>query len=144
MKFLTNCGILSYAQKRMVGKMSKKLIFNNTHKSGRMTFFAFKEKDSFIGVCLEFDLVVKADSLKEAIEHIEDLASGWLENVMKNNLPEELLNKPAPNEYWEKYKKYLADSQRRAELKKQLLIPNKDLEFWALTQPYSPHFKPFP
>lgn len=80
--------------------MIGKLAFNNTYNSGRVTFLIFKEKKLYTGVCLEFDLMVQAPTPEEAREHIEDLASAWLKNVIKNRLPEKLLNKSAPKKYW--------------------------------------------
>lgn len=81
--------------------MKNKLTISNTYNSGRMTFLILKEKKSYTGVCLEFDLTVQAPTLEEAKEHIEDLANGWLKNVRKNHLPESLLNNPAPKRYWD-------------------------------------------
>ena len=80
----------------------KKLRFNNTYESGRVTFIIFKDKkiDKFIGVCLEFDLEVEAETTSEAQNMVQDYAQLWLENVRKNKLSEELLNKSAPEEYW--------------------------------------------
>lgn len=80
--------------------MSRKIILRNTYNFGKLTFLILKEKQSYTGVCLEFDLIVNAPTPEEAREHIEDLASGWLENVRKNNLSEGLLNKRAPQKYW--------------------------------------------
>lgn len=80
--------------------MNKKLAFNNTYNFGKVTFLIIKEKKSYTGVCLELDLVIHAPTAEKAKEHIEDLASGWLKNVIKNHLPEELLNKSAPKKYW--------------------------------------------
>ncbi|KKR49926.1 MAG: hypothetical protein UT84_C0017G0014 [Candidatus Curtissbacteria bacterium GW2011_GWA1_40_16] len=80
--------------------MIRKLAINNTYNFGRVTFLILKEKKLYTGVCLEFDLVVQAPTPEETKEHIEDLASAWLKNVIKNRLPEKLLNKSAPKKYW--------------------------------------------
>lgn len=82
---------------------NKKLRFNNTYESGRVTFIIFKDKkiDRFIGVCLEFDLEAEAETSSEAQSIIQDYAKLWLENVKENKLSEELLNKSAPEEYWD-------------------------------------------
>ena len=79
--------------------MRKKLIFNNTYKSGHMSYLVLKDKKGYTGVCLEFDLIINADTLDKAKEQITELSRAWLENIIKNKLPEELLNKPAPAKY---------------------------------------------
>lgn len=82
---------------------SKNLRFSNTYESGSMTFLFLKnrENNNFLAVCLEFDLEAEAKSFIEAQEKIEGYAKLWLENVRENKLPEELLNKSAPQEYWD-------------------------------------------
>ena len=90
-----------------------KLLFNNTCNSGRLTYLVVKEKDKYIGVCLEFDLVIEAETQQKAKEQIEDYARLWLKNVAKNKLSEELLNKPAPKEYWDIYEKLLEEDKKK-------------------------------
>lgn len=80
--------------------MIKKISFRNTYNFGRVSYLVIKEKSLYTGVCLEFDLVVKAPTQEEAKEHIQELATSWLRNVIKNRLPEKLLNKRAPAKYW--------------------------------------------
>lgn len=74
--------------------------FKNTYEFGQMTILVIPEGKSYTGVCLEFDLVVKAPTREKAKEHIEELAYSWLENIKKNKLSEKLLNKRAPEKYW--------------------------------------------
>lgn len=94
---------------------NKKLRFNNTYESGRVTFIIFKDKkiDKFIGVCLEFDLEAEAETSSEAQTIIQDYARLWLENVRENKLSEELLNKSAPAEYWDLEKELEAQRESR-------------------------------
>ena len=99
--------------------MKAKLRFNNTYNSGMVTFLIIKEKSKFIGVCLEFDLIVQADNAKETLEQILDYAMLWRRNAIKNKLPEELLNRPAPKKYWEIYKKLVEQDLRKLEAEKQ-------------------------
>lgn len=91
----------------------KKLRFNNTYDSGKLTFIMFKEGNIYTAVCLEFDLLTQAENPKDAEERISDYAKAWLTNVKKNKLSEELLNQPAPQKYWRIYKKMLEEEQRR-------------------------------
>lgn len=93
--------------------MKDKLIFDNTYKRGHTTFIIFKQVRSYIGVCLEFDLIVKCNSMKEAYEHLTDYAQAWLKNVVKNKLPEQLLNRPADEKFWKLAKQ--VDANRRFE-----------------------------
>ena len=98
----------------------KELRFKNTRKSSRVTFLVIPEKDKFIGVCLEFDLAIKADSMKEAQEQIQDYADLWFKNVVKNRLPEEALNRSADIKYWNIFKELAKRDQESLQQKKLL------------------------
>lgn len=91
----------------------KNLLYNNTYNQGSMTFIVVKEKNNYVGVCLEFDLVTEDKNPKIVMEKIEDYARGWLKNVVKSKLSEELLNKPAPKKYWKIYEKVLSQGQNK-------------------------------
>lgn len=113
---------------------------NNTYDSGRMTLLVLEEQKGYTGVCLEFNLVIKAPTIEEAKEHIEDLANAWLKNVQKNHLSEKLLNNPAPRKYWkisEVIEKQIAS--RKVAHKKELRKPG-DLDsrsfFFSIVQNY--------
>lgn len=95
----------------------KKLFFQNTYKQGRVTFLIFPDTEGkgYLGVCLEFDLVVRKKTREEAGESIKDYAILWHRNIVKNNLSEELLNKPADKKYWKIYEKLLKHEAQRAE-----------------------------
>lgn len=91
----------------------QKLLFNNTYDSGTMTFLIVPEKKKYKGVCLEFDLSVETDSMKETTIQIEDYAKVWLKNVVVNKLPEEVLNRPADKRYWKIYKSLVDQDLKR-------------------------------
>lgn len=96
----------------------KKLLFNNTYKSGSVTYIVVEDderKGKFLGVCLEFDLEVSADTSDEAMEQIRDYAALWLRNAKKNKLPEEVLNRPAPQKYWALYKGHIEYELKKLE-----------------------------
>lgn len=116
-----------------------KLLFGNTYKRGRMTYIAFKEGGKYIAVCLEFDLEVEAKSLDLAKEYIEDLSHAWLENVTKNKLPEELLNRPAPKKYWE----MLALIKRVIEAKENMLLEKKRKAVEVSSHPLLSEFRSY-
>jgi hypothetical protein len=65
-------------------------------------FAIFPEDDSFVGVCLTFDIVVEGNNYDEVRHQLIDAASVHIETVRKNNLSADLLNRPAPKEYWNK------------------------------------------
>lgn len=92
-----------------------KLQFNNTYDKGMVTFLVLPDKDKYIGVCLEFDLEVRADTPEEAKEQIEDYAKLWHKNAVAHKLPEELLNRPAPKKYWKLYSDLLELDLKRIE-----------------------------
>jgi DNA-binding HxlR family transcriptional regulator len=75
----------------------------NTKEKGIMEFIFYKEKGKYIGVCLSFDIVEEGKDLTNLIESVEDVAKLHLRTVTKNNLSDDLLNRYAPEEYWNKY-----------------------------------------
>lgn len=120
--------------------MKKKLRFKNTYKSGAVSYVGFKEKDKFVAVCLEFDLVAEGETLKDVKERIEDLSNAWLHNVIKNKLPEELLNKSAPRKYWQIYE----NARNEQEDKKRLTIPDiYPIPVMSQFQRYAPQYPLF-
>ena len=92
--------------------MKEKLTFNNTYESGSARVFVMKEDDSFVGVCLEFGLVIREDSLQKAQEVIKDLTEAHIENVLKNKLSEKLLNRSAPQKYWDIYEHIISQEEK--------------------------------
>lgn len=77
----------------------------NTKESGVIEFLVYKEKeaDTFVGVCLTFDIVEEGNNPKELMKSIREAAELHLETVIKNNMSDALLNRYAPDEYWHKY-----------------------------------------
>lgn len=104
-----------------------KLLFNNTYKSGFVTFLIIPEKRKYKGVCLEFDLTVEANSIKEAKEQLEDYAKLWHRNAVVNKLPEEVLNRPADKKYWKIYKDLVEQDLKRIEAERKGVVKD-DIE----------------
>ena len=75
----------------------------NTKESGIIEFLTYKEGDAFVGVCLTFDIVEEGTDPVELAKSLKEAAELHLETVIKNNLPDDLLNRYAPEEYWKKY-----------------------------------------
>lgn len=79
----------------------------NTKQSGRVTVFAYQDKRKIIAVCLELDIVHEASTFEEARAGIIESVQGYIEAVYKGGFSDELLNRPAPQEYWNKFYQYL-------------------------------------
>lgn len=75
----------------------------NTKKSGEVRFIVFREKGKrlWTGVCLDFGILVENADRKILVQELVVGAKGYLENVVKNGLSDELLNNQAPAEYFE-------------------------------------------
>ena len=75
----------------------------NTKKQGIIECLVYKESNTFVGVCLTFDIVEEGDNPTELMRSIKEAAELHLETVIRNDLTDELLNRYAPKEYWLKY-----------------------------------------
>jgi predicted RNase H-like HicB family nuclease len=75
----------------------------NTKERGIMEFLVYKKGKTFIGVCLTFDIVEEGKNPTELLKSIKEVAELHLEVVIRENLPDTLLNRYAPEEYWKKY-----------------------------------------
>ena len=86
------------------GELKSKIIRPlNTKEKGVMEFLVYKEKNTFVGVCLTFDIVEEGNNPVLLMKSIRESAELHLKTVRKNNMSNDLLNRYAPNEYWEKY-----------------------------------------
>lgn len=83
----------------------------NTYKKGEATMFVYRENNRFVGVCLQFNLVVEAETSKLAVEQIIDAVKAHAVVVLKKGYSEDLLNRSAPKKYWDIYKALLAFEQ---------------------------------
>lgn len=96
----------------------------NTKKRGVIEFFLYEEKGKYIGVCLTFDIVYEGQNPLEVMKNVEEAARLHLKVVCKKNLSDDLLNRYAPNEYWEKYFEFSKAGQSQKELKSQKELGN--------------------
>lgn len=85
----------------------------NTKKHGVMEFFIYPEKDRYVGVCLTFDIVEEDKNPIKLMEELKEAAFLHLKVVKTKNLSDDLLNRYAPEEYWEKYFDHLKTLQQR-------------------------------
>lgn len=74
----------------------------NTKNEGVVEFTIFEENGGYVGVCLTLDIVVEGDNYETVRNETIDAARVHIETVRTKNLPEELLNRPAPDEYWQR------------------------------------------
>ncbi len=94
---------------------------SNTKKHGLARIFVFPEKGKYTAVCLDLDIVEEAATKEDVLAQITEAVAGYVENAIKNNLDDEVLNRPAPKEYWDLFEKYLKwISSRKEEIK----VPN--------------------
>lgn len=73
--------------------------FKNTLQKGSVRYVVFKEKDTFFGVALEFNVVVEAASQIEAIVLLNEAVQGYLESARKFKLRPQVLNQIVDSEY---------------------------------------------
>lgn len=64
----------------------------------------YPEKDKYIGVCLDLNIVEERDSLEEVIKELNDAVLAHFLAAGEVGFPPELLFRPAPKEYWTKLK----------------------------------------
>ncbi len=78
--------------------------FKNTLQKGSVRYVIFKERDTFFGVALEFNVIVEAASQIEAIVLLNEAVQGYLESARKLKLRPHILNQITLPEYeqmWE-------------------------------------------
>ncbi|KKR67837.1 MAG: hypothetical protein UU09_C0020G0006 [Microgenomates group bacterium GW2011_GWA2_40_6] len=105
----------------------------NTKKRGLLRFFLYREAKHYVGVCLDLDLVEFGDNLQELQKSICEAAQAHVDAVIKNNLSDDLLNKPAPIKYWKKLDEYTRKVRNISRLTK---VEPKKFIFTQLTDGY--------
>lgn len=94
----------------------------NTKQRGVMEFVFYKDKENgkCVGVCLTFDIIEEGDDLNKVMQSVEKAARLHLKTVVKKNLSDNLLNRYAPEEYWNTYFEIIKNliDQRKIEKKK--------------------------
>lgn len=92
------------------------MTYQNTKKRGLARVIILPFSKGYKAVCLDFDLIEEAETFEEVNRQIRESVTGYIENVFRNNLPDELLNRPAEARYWEmfeEYSKYIAEKKIR-------------------------------
>ena len=78
----------------------------NTKKFVIARILIIPQKNKFEAVCLDFDLIEEARTLREAKKLIEAAVRGYVVNICKNGLDDSLLNRPAAKKYWKMFEQY--------------------------------------
>jgi len=89
----------------------------NTKEKGTIEFLVYKEGKTFVGVCLTFDIVEEGSNLEKLMESIQEAAQGHLKVVRAKNMPDDLLNRYAPKEYWDIYYKVIEEIKSKKPIK---------------------------
>ena len=80
------------------------MAFRNTLHSGQVRNVIFREKGSFYGAALEFNIVEQGDSPQEVMLLLDDAIKGYVESAQKNKLSISVLNQeidPAYEALWD-------------------------------------------
>ena len=91
----------------------RKLRVKNTKNKGLLEFLIYPERGKYVGVCLTLDIVEEGKDSIKLMESIREAAAGHVLLVIKKKLSDDLLNRPAPNEYWDKYFRALEELSSR-------------------------------
>lgn len=79
----------------------------NSKDLGAATVFIYPNKGTYIGVCLEFDLI-DDDRDKEILEaRMKERVRSYVNYIEKKNFDDSFLNRPAPKRYWNKFYRFL-------------------------------------
>lgn len=82
------------------------MIFN-TKQSGIVRTLILRMDKKYKAVCLDFDIIEEAKTKKEVEGQIKEAIVGYIANVQKNNLSDDLLNRHADKKYWDIYNAYI-------------------------------------
>lgn len=86
---------------------------SNTKKIGQFTVFTYQEKKKYISVCLELDIVKEGTDVEALNASMREAISGYVTTICKKHLSDELLNRHAPKEYWDKYFAFLSSQMKQ-------------------------------
>lgn len=89
------------------------------HKNLSFRCISYQEKNhSFTGVCLDLDIVEEGhSSLEEAMLSLNNAILSHVQAAAKLDSPKELIDRPAPKEYWNKLKEITQQNTPKKDLK---------------------------
>ncbi len=91
----------------------KHFIVWNTKNKGTVRIFTYKQGSKFISVCLELDIVKEGNNILDLNKEMFESVVGHIKTVCKEKMDDKLLNRPAPQKYWDKYQDYLLKLEDR-------------------------------
>ena len=94
----------------------------------------YQESDgTFTAVCLDLDIVEEGfATLQEAILSLNDAVLSHMQVAQNHNFPQELVNRPAPSEYWTKLKEITQETPKPTQI--------KPFSFFTTQQTYQPNY----
>lgn len=106
----------------------------NTKKKGLARIVVFKEKDGdYCAVCLNLDLIEWGKDPQKLVDSMHEAIQSYVRGVVEKGLPDELLNRPAPEKYWQMARENMSPTVFKPEEKNTL-----DSGFFNyITRPYS-------
>lgn len=84
----------------------------NTKERGVIEYIVYKEGNSYIGVCLSFDIIEEGDDPNKLMLSIQESAELHLKVVRDRRMTDELLNRHAEEKYWKIYFKAVEELQK--------------------------------
>lgn len=78
-----------------------------------LTIFLYAKGKKYIGVCLELDIIDEDIDLDVLKNRMRERVESYVTYVSEKKKNVNLLNRPAPKEYWEEFFKYLQSLQDR-------------------------------
>jgi predicted RNase H-like HicB family nuclease len=85
---------------------------HNTKESGVIEYLVYKEGDSFVGVCLTFDIIEEGKDPDKLMLSIQEAAKLHLDVVRNKNMSDELLNRHTEEKYWKFYFEAMKDQKK--------------------------------
>ncbi|MEK7390712.1 MAG: hypothetical protein AAB635_01070 [Patescibacteria group bacterium] len=84
----------------------------NTKESGVIEYLVYKEGNSYVGVCLTFDIIEEGDDPNKLMLSIQEAAELHLKVVRDKKMSDELLNRHTEEKYWAIYFKAVEELQK--------------------------------
>ncbi len=97
----------------------------NTKKEGLLHFMMYQSKGKYIAFCIDLALIREGKDPLKLKNRIERIAFKYVDNVIKNNLNDNLLNQTLPKEYINMYNSSSKDIEKFKQVKK---VNNSKLE----------------
>jgi len=79
----------------------------NTKQNGIVRILTLRIGKKYKAICLDFDIIEEAQSKKEVERQINEAIAGYVINIQKNDLSDDLLNRHADKKYWDIYNAYI-------------------------------------